>query len=209
MATNPIEEGPTLRNYFERLFKSETRALIAWNLIIHKELTVKQLSDLINKDSSTITRNLRLLEKEGLVLISNTEAIRNFTINYWKLSPNEYLPKFGDLGAVVSEALAKKDFDFMKIVLLAVQRNLENILNSKTRKIENFIQNLLNEKELMSIGIMNKETGELFQRELNQFINQFQESHGLNLLPLEEIDPKSYFTFILACPFPIFESSRK
>jgi len=203
------EEGVNLRNYFERLFKSETRALIAWNLIIHQELTVKQLANLTNKDQSTITRNLRNLERAGLVLVSKTETIRNFSINYWKLSPNDYLHKFGDLGAVVQEALANMDLEFMKIVLLAVQRNLENIFNYKTREINNFIQNILAEKELMSVGIMNKELGELFQKELNQFISQFHEDHKLNLQPLDEIDPESYFTFILASPFPTLVNSGK
>ncbi|MHA2112980.1 MAG: hypothetical protein ACW98W_15990 [Candidatus Hodarchaeales archaeon] len=44
MGITAAEEETDLRNYFESLFKSETRALIAWNLIIHKELTVKQLN---------------------------------------------------------------------------------------------------------------------------------------------------------------------
>ncbi|MFX0051187.1 MAG: winged helix-turn-helix domain-containing protein [Candidatus Hodarchaeota archaeon] len=203
------EEGANLRNYFERLFKSETRALIAWNLIIHQELTVKQLANLTNKDQSTITRNLRNLEKAGLVFISKTETIRNFSINYWKLSPNDHLRKFGDLGAIVQEALANMDLEFMKIALLAVQRNLENIFNYKTREINIFIQNILAGKELMSVGIMNKELGERFRKELNQFIIQFHEEHKLNLQPLDEIAPESYFTFILASPFPTFVNSGK
>ncbi|UCG02004.1 MAG: winged helix-turn-helix transcriptional regulator [Candidatus Heimdallarchaeota archaeon] len=202
MGITATEEGANLRNYFERLFKSETRALIAWNLIIHQELTVKQLANLTNKDQSTITRNLRNLERTGLVFVSKTETIRNFAINYWKLSPNNFLRKFGDLGSVVQEALANMDLEFMKITLLAVQRNLENIFNSKTREINNFVQNILAEKELMSVGIMNKEIGELFLKELNQFIYQFHEDHKLSLQPLAEIDPNSYFTFILASPFP-------
>ncbi|MFX0173677.1 MAG: winged helix-turn-helix domain-containing protein [Candidatus Hodarchaeota archaeon] len=203
------EEGVTLRNYFERLFKSETRALIAWNLIIHQELTVKQLANLTNKDQSTITRNLRNLEKAGLVLISKTETIRNFSINYWKLSPNDHLRKFGDLGTVVQEVLINMDLEFMKIALVAVQRNLDNIFNYKTREIDNFIQNILAGKELMSVGIMNKELSKLFQKELNQFISQFHEEHKLNLQPLDEIDPESYFTFILASPFPTLVNSGK
>ncbi|MHA2248349.1 MAG: ArsR family transcriptional regulator [Candidatus Hodarchaeales archaeon] len=207
MGIKAAEEGANLRNYFEKLFKSETRALIAWNLIIHQELTVKQLANLTNKDQSTITRNLRKLERTGLVLVSKTETIRNFAINYWKLSPNDFLHKFGDLGTVVQEALANMDLEFMKIALLAVQRNLENIFNYKTREINYFIQNILAEKELMSVGIMNKEIGELFLKELNQFINQFHELHKLNLQPLDEIDPKSYFTFILASPFPTLVNS--
>jgi DNA-binding transcriptional ArsR family regulator len=202
------EEGVNLRDYFERLFKSETRALIAWNLIIHQELTVKQLANLTDKDQSTITRNLRYLEKAGLVLISKTETIRNFSINYWKLSPNDHLRKFGDLGAIVQEALANMDIEFMKIALLAVQRNLENIFNYKTREINIFMQNILAGKELMSVGIMNKELGELFRKELNQFIAQFHEEYKINLQPLDEIDPESYFTFILASPFPTLVNSR-
>ncbi|MFX1507352.1 MAG: winged helix-turn-helix domain-containing protein [Promethearchaeota archaeon] len=209
MGITTTEEGVTLRNYFESLFKSETRALIAWNLIIHQELTVKQLANLTNKDQSTITRNLRNLEKSGLVFVSKTETIRNFVINYWKLSPNDFLRKFGDLGTVVQNALANMDLEFMKIALLAVQRNLENIFNYKTRKINFFIQNILAGKELMSVGIMNQEIGELFLKELNQFIYQFQEDHKLNLQPLDEINPTSYFTFILASPFPRLVNSGK
>lgn len=208
MGITPAEEGANLRNYFERLFKSETRALIAWNLIIHQELTVKQLAILTNKDQSTITRNLRNLERAGLVFISKTETIRNFTVNYWKLSPNDLLRKFGDLGKVVENALTSMDLEFMKLALLAVQRNLENIFNYKTREINNFVQNILTEKELMSVGIMNKETGKLFLKELNQFIHQFHEDHKLVLQPLDEIDPQSYFTFVLASPFPTLVNSE-
>ncbi|MHA2276515.1 MAG: ArsR family transcriptional regulator [Candidatus Kariarchaeaceae archaeon] len=209
MGITTAEEGNKLRNYFESLFKSETRSLIAWNLIIHKELTVKQLANLTNKDHSTITRNLKNLERAGLVIISKTETIRNFAINYWKLSPNDFLRKFGDLGKVVQETLTKQDLELMKIILLAVQRNLVNIFNYKTREINNFIQNILAEKELMSVGIMNKEIGNLFRKELNQFICQFQEDHKLNLQPLDEIDSESYFTFILASPFPKLVNSGK
>lgn len=209
MGITTAEEEVNLRNYFGELFKSETRALISWNIIIHQELTVKQLANLTNKDQSTITRNLRNLEKTGLVFISKTETIRNFTINYWKLSPNDFLRKFGDLGTVIRNALAKMDLEFMKIALLAVQRNLENIFNSKARDINHFIQNILAGKELMSVGIMNKEIGELFLKELNQFIHQFHEDYKLNLQPLDEIDPESYFTFILASPFPTLVNSGK
>ncbi|MHA2215763.1 MAG: winged helix-turn-helix domain-containing protein [Candidatus Hodarchaeales archaeon] len=209
MGITAAEEETDLRNYFESLFKSETRALIAWNLIIHKELTVKQLANLTNKDQSTITRNLKNLERSRLVFISKTETIRNFAINYWKLSPNDFLRKFGDLGTVVQEALEKKDLESMRIILLAVQRNLENIFNYKTREINNFIQNILAEKELMSIGIMNKEIGNIFRKELNQFICQFQEDHKINLQALDEIDPESYFTLILVSPFPPLVNSGK
>ncbi|WP_455142841.1 winged helix-turn-helix domain-containing protein [Candidatus Hodarchaeum mangrovi] len=209
MANKTIEEGVNSRTFFKKLFSSETRALIAWNLIIHKELTVKQLANLTNKDQSTITRNLRTFERSGIVFISKTESIRNFTINYWKLSPSQHMRKFRDLGAVVEKALVEMDLEFLKIVLLAVQRNLENIFNFKSREIDKFIQNILTGKELMSIGIMNKELGELFQKEFNQFLYQFQENHELNLQPLEEIGPESYFTFILASPFPSLVNSEK
>ncbi len=209
MGITPEKEVVDLRNYLEKLFKSETRALIAWNLIIHRELTVKELANLTNKDQSTITRNLRKLEKEQLALISKTDTIRNFTINYWKLRQNDFLLKFGDLGTVVQEALAKMDLKFMKIVLLAVQRNLENLFTYKTQKINHFIQNILAEKEIMSLGIMDKEIAKIFRKELNQFIGRFHEEYKLNLQPLEEINPESYFTFIMVSPFPTLVNSEK
>ncbi len=201
------EEGTNLRTYFERLFKSETQALIAWNLIIHREMTVKQLAHLTDKDQSTITRNLRQLERNGLAVVSKTETIRNFVVNYWRLTPNDFLRKFGDLGTIVQEALASNDLEFMKIALLAIQRNLENIFSYKARKVSGFIQNILAEKELMSVGIMNQEIGELFLRELNHFINQFYKKYKLNVQPLDEINRTSYFTFLLASPFPTWEDS--
>jgi DNA-binding HxlR family transcriptional regulator len=202
METNSIDKGSSLRNYFQMLFKSETRSLIVWNLIIHKELTVKQLKELINKDTSTITRNLRNLEKEGLVLVSKTETIRNITINFWKLTPKDHLSKFGDFDKIIKEALISKDLDLMKLTLLAIQRNLENLIGQKSRNIGKFVQNIIADKELMSIGLMDKETGEIFRKELNQFLCKFQEEHNIHNLPLDEISPESFFTFILTSPFP-------
>lgn len=207
MTTTNGEEGTNLRNYFEKLFKSETRALIAWNLIVHKELTVKQLAKLINKDSSTITRNLRELERAELVLISKTETIRNLTVNYWKLSSMNLLQKFEDFDTAIKKALVISDLEFIKIALLAIQRNLENILNYKTREIDKFVQDILSGKELMSVGMMDKETGDLFRKELTQFIFNFQEEHKVNLLPIDKIGPDSYFTFLLATPFPSLNES--
>jgi hypothetical protein len=207
MTANIVEEGSDLRTYFEMLFKSETRALIAWNLIIHKELTVKQLSKLINKDSSTITRNLRKMERSELVHISKTETVHNLTINFWELCPNNILQNFGDFNTVIKEALAKKDLDFMRLTLLAIKRNLENIVNYKTQNIHNFVQDILSGKELMSIGMMDKETGKIFLRELNEFICQFQDKHKLNLQPMDKIGPDSFFTFILASNFPSLDNT--
>ncbi|MHA2224593.1 MAG: winged helix-turn-helix domain-containing protein [Candidatus Hodarchaeales archaeon] len=204
MTVTTDEEGSNLRSDLENLFKSETRALIAWNLIVHKELTVKQLSRLINKDSSTITRNLRSLESENLVLISKREIIRNISMNHWKLNPTIPLQKFGDLDAVIKKAIVRKDLEFIKITLLAVQRNLENILNFKNKEIGGFVQDLRSGKELISVGIMDKETGELFRKELTQFLYNFQEEHEdeVKLLPIDQIGPDSYFTFLLATQFP-------
>jgi DNA-binding transcriptional ArsR family regulator len=207
MTATTAEEGSNLRNYFEMLFKSETRALIAWNLIVHKELTVKQLTRLIDKDTSTITRNLRSLERADLVMISKTETIRNFTINYWKLTPKNHLQNFGDFDTVIKKALVGTNLEFMKIVLLTIQRNLENILNHKNKEINKFVQDVLSGKELMSVGMMDKETGELFRKELNQFIFNFQEENKVKLLPIDQIGPDSYFTFLLATPFPSLNES--
>jgi hypothetical protein len=209
MVANLVEEGSNLRIYFEKLFKSETRALIAWNLLIHKELTVKQLSTLIDKDSSTITRNLRKMEKSELVQISNTETVHNFTINYWSLMPNNILQKFGDFDTVIKEALATGDLEFVRLAMLAIQRNLVNILNYKTRDIDQFVHNITSGKELISIGMMDEDTGKIFRKELYQFICEFQDEHKLNLQPMEKIGPESFFTFVLASKFPTLDNSRE
>ncbi|MHA2173824.1 MAG: winged helix-turn-helix domain-containing protein [Candidatus Hodarchaeales archaeon] len=205
MTTTTVNTKPDLKQKLELLFKSETRALITWNLIIHKELTVKQLTKLINKDSSTITRNLRNLEREGLVLISKTDTIRNLAKNSWKLNPNSQLKSLGDFDTVIKKALVAKDFDFMKIILLAVQRNLENILNYQKRDITKFVDRIQTGKELMSIGIMDRKTGILFREELYQFICKFQEDHNLNLQSIDKFGSDSFFTFLLASPFPSLE----
>jgi predicted transcriptional regulator len=80
------EKVQILRESLQSLFQTETKALIAWNLIIYKELAVKQLAKLVNKDASTITRNLRNMQDSNLVQISKTETNRNFNINFWKLN---------------------------------------------------------------------------------------------------------------------------
>jgi hypothetical protein len=209
MAANLVDEESNLSNYFEILFKSETRALIAWNLIIHKELTVKQLSTLIAKDSSTVTRNLSKMKNENLVLISKKESVHNFIINYWRLVPNNLLQNFGDFDTVINEALVKGDLEFIKLAMLAIQHNVVNILNYKTRDIKKFVHNIMSENELMSIGMMDEETGKIFRKELNNFLCQFQDEYKLKLLPLDKIGPDSFFTFLLASKFPTLDSSRE
>ena len=57
------------------------------------------------------------------------------------------------------------------------------------------------------VGIMDKEIGELFRKGLNQFILNFQKENKVNLLPIDQIGPDSYFTFLLATPFPILNES--
>jgi hypothetical protein len=43
MVANIVDEESSLSNYFEMLFKSETRVLIDWNVIINKELLLSSL----------------------------------------------------------------------------------------------------------------------------------------------------------------------
>ncbi|MHA2074137.1 MAG: hypothetical protein ACW97X_05930, partial [Candidatus Hodarchaeales archaeon] len=201
MVANIVDEESSLSNYFEMLFKSETRALIAWNLIIHKELTVKQLSSLIAKDSSTVTRNLSKMKELKLVQISKKETVHNFIINYWRLVPNNILQNFGDFDTVIKDALIKGDLELIKLAMSTIQHNLVNILNYKTRDINKFVHSLTSGEEFISIGMMDERTGKLFRKELNQFICQFQDEHKLNLLPINEIGPDSLFTFLLASRF--------
>ncbi|MFX0015081.1 MAG: hypothetical protein ACFFB2_08160 [Promethearchaeota archaeon] len=200
--TKNDKEIEDLRKSLQSLFQTETRALIAWNLIIYKELTVKQFVKLMNKDASTITRNLSKMLDLNLVQISKTETNRNFNLNYWRLNPEIPIHKFGDFETAIKNALLRTDLIFMKTALLAIQRNLENILNYKTRKIAKFIQNLFSGKEFISVGMMDEETGALFRKELNEFIFKFQEDNKINLLPIDKIGPGSYFTFLLASQFP-------
>jgi hypothetical protein len=117
------------------------------------------------------------------------------------------LHKFGDFDTIIKQALASTDLEFMKIALLAIQRNLENILNNKTREIDRFVQEILSGKEFMSVGILDKEIGKLFRKELSQFIFNFQKENKVNLLPINQIGPDSYFTFLLATHFPALTES--
>jgi hypothetical protein len=70
----------------------------------------------------------------GFHLVSKTGSIRNFVVNNWKLSPNDYLRKFGALGTAVQKELANMDLESMKIALLAIQRNLEIFSIIKSEK---------------------------------------------------------------------------
>jgi len=179
--------------------------------MIYKELTVKQLVKLTSKDASTITRNLNKLQESKLVEISKTDTIRNFNINFWKLNPKIPLHEFGDFDRIITEALINNDIDFLKTLLVTTQRIIWSILNHKTRNIHDFIQSLKEEKtgEFMSMALMDKETGQLFRKQIAEFIAKFYDEHKINMLPLDKIGPESFISFIFLSHFsslPLFEA---
>jgi predicted transcriptional regulator len=202
--TKDEEEVQILRESLQSLFQTETRALIAWNLIIYKELTVKQLAELVNKDASTITRNLHKMQDSSLVQISRTETYRNFNVNFWKLNPEIPLHKFGDFDKIITEALIKNDFEFIKILLTTTQGILTSIFHYRIRNIEKFVGSLKGEVpgEFLSLNLMDKETGQLFRKELTEFVIKFWKENKISLLPMDKIGSDNYFSFVLVSHFP-------
>ncbi len=197
MAKKKEEKARNLRDFLQSLFKSETRSLIAWNLIIYKELTVKELTMLINKDASTITRNLRDMEDSNLVQISKIKTTRNFNINFWKLNPDIPLHKFGDFDEIISEALIKNDFEFIKLLLTTTHGILTSIFRYRNNNVNQFVENLLGEKEFLSLNLMDNETGQLFLKEMTNFVANFFQIHNVPLLSMDKVGTNSYLSFLL------------
>lgn len=197
MTKKKEEKAKNLRDFLQSLFKSETRSLIAWNLIIYKELTVKELTMLINKDASTITRNLRDMEDSNLVQISKIKTTRNFNINFWKLNPDIPLHKFGDFDEIISEALIKNDFEFIKLLLTTTHGILTSIFRYRNNNVNQFVENLLGEKEFLSLNLMDNETGQLFLKEMTNFVANFFQIHNVPLLSMDKVGTNSYLSFLL------------
>lgn len=82
----------------QRIFKSlsaKTRLDILLLLLERKELTVGQISELLNRKFSTISRNLRVLEKDNFLKVRHDSKNAYYSIKSdKKYKYNQFIIKF-------------------------------------------------------------------------------------------------------------------
>jgi len=179
-----IEKKSSKKLLFSKLFDNSTKAQISWNLIIHKELSGVQLTRILQKNISTITRNLKLMEEENLVFLSRTEMKKNFQEKYWKLNPE-----------ILKEQLIQQNNHKLSPV------QLENTINLTQGIIGSLLENAKNKPnsqiELLML-LLNKETAKLLDDQLSQLLIKFMEEHQSEMISnLEQINTNNTLFFFI------------
>ncbi|MHA2294847.1 MAG: hypothetical protein ACXAEU_01655 [Candidatus Hodarchaeales archaeon] len=194
------------------LFETETKALIAWNLLVFKELTAKILVNLTRKNMSTITRNLNDMKKKELVEISRTERVsygaQIFQVNHWRINPRILIGSLSSVDKIIKEFLVKgqpspesqelgpKIIKTIEgIIHSVVKYRIENILATNEKQMDH--QKEEQECEVISFFLLDEKTGKLFNTQLQEFLSTFVETHSPTQVPLENIDQDSYVCFLL------------
>jgi DNA-binding transcriptional ArsR family regulator len=75
------------------VLEDETRISIYVYLLVHKELTLKQLSEYLNKGKTTIHHHIRKLEESGIVAYreDKKDAKRQLKTRYYSLHTSGYI----------------------------------------------------------------------------------------------------------------------
>ncbi len=168
-----------------KLFENSTKSQISWNLIVHKELSGIQLSKLLQKNISTITRNLKMMKEENLVLNERTEMIKNFQVKYWKLNPS-----------ILNENLV------LSLENQASQEQLNNILTLSQGIIKTILESAMKKRnpsiELLMLQL-DKKTAEIFDEQLMQFVTNFMSKYQSGVISnLEDITSENNLFFFIS-----------
>lgn len=177
-----------------KFFDNPTRSQISWNLVIHKELSATQLAEMIGKNISTITRNLAILEKNNLVLVSRVEMKRNFQEKYWRLAPNIVQLKLL-LNKKTMESLSSKE----RKKLLKQADNFMVFLQGLMKSILEYEIRAGKYDSKLFMYLLNKEGAELLNKELINCVRKFREDNPSKfILDFENIDEESFIFFFLS-----------
>ena len=180
----------------EKLFDSETKTLIIWNLIIRKELTAKELAYITNKDISTINRTLNKMKKDNFIQISRTEEIpvnkANFQVNYWKVKP-QLIPNLGDLDKIITEFLNSNNSSNTEKIKILFESIKGIMFSAMTYKLENMLQ----EKKISPISFLlfDEQTGKEYEKAYWQFMQDFLNKYHPKQISIDKIDPTGYLVF--------------
>ncbi len=136
-----------------KLITEETRSKIL-RLLRFRDMTISELSSILNKDISTIFRHIKKLEKAGLVKVTGERKVHNIpekvygrTIKTIFLAPEAYersafIRRFKEKHAeAVKEALSEigyevKDEEFFKNFLMYLDEITLEDINKLTRDMD-------------------------------------------------------------------------
>ncbi|MFX1255338.1 MAG: ArsR/SmtB family transcription factor [Promethearchaeota archaeon] len=183
------------------LFNTPIRGLIAWNLLIHKELTASELSTLLNKSIATISRYLKAMEEEGLITPSKIEFVKNLKLNYWQITPS-ILEDYWALDRGLQTLQKEKKFGEISKFLGALKGIFNAILTYKGEKLlqkqDSEGLDELSGNGLISVILLDKEMGKIFDVEFKKFIQDFFTKYTPEKLGFDNLDLDSFIFFFLS-----------
>jgi len=176
-----------------KLFDNTTRSQISWNLIVYKELSAGQLAKMLNKNISTITRNLEVMENAKLVQVSKTKLKKNLQVKYWKVKPIIFkepilinLKNNDTLPPQEKEEVVNQLNNF----ILFSQGIIHNIL---TRNLEEH-----EDETNLSMFLLDKKTGQLLNQKLQEFFQKFLEENQPRTINLKNLDLDTFIFFLIS-----------
>ena len=197
------------------LFDNPTVSQITISLIAYKELTASQLSKLIKKNISTVTRQLTRMNKENYIYPSKTEFINNLQVKYWKLNSEV----FQDDLKIDTEEYSKLPLKERDIIinqlqnsLLAFREIMKNLFDSNVAEVVEVLNGKKSDDSYLNILLLRRSKGKKLLEELGSFLEKFNFGKREDL-SLDDLDLDSYLFFFLASPFrkivPKFEERIK
>ena len=170
-----------------KLFENSTKSQISWNLIVRRELSGVQLSRLLQRNISTITRNLKTMEEDDLVFVSRTEMVKNFQVKYWKLNP-EILKETQLL--TERDSISKDQINnILKFSLGIIKTILESAMEKENPPLE------------LIMMLLDKKNAAKFEVQLTKFLKQYITKHSSTLISnIEDINEDNVFFFFISSP---------
>lgn len=178
-------KNPEKNLILSKLFKNLTKSQISWNLIVRKELSGVQLSRLLHKNISTITRNLNTMKMDNLVFVSRTEMVKNFQVKYWKLNP-ELLKETQLLSE--GDSTSKDQLDnILKLSLGIIKTLVESAMEKENPPLE------------LIVMLLDKKDAAKFEKKFMKFIKLFITEHQSTIISnLEELNEDNVFFFFIS-----------
>ena len=184
------------------LFENPTISQISMYLVFYSELTAGQLAKIAKKNISTITRNLEKLAEANLVFVSKTESKGNLQIKYWALNP-EVISLDTLITNKTIDQLSREErneaFLRMQNILVAFRGILKSVYDYLIQsQIRSFQNASVEDSNIFTIFLFDKETGKLFEKEFKEFQRNFFEKHREPPSGLDSINLNSIITFMLS-----------
>ena len=185
------------------LFDNPTISEISMYLVFYSELTAGQLAKIIKKNISTITRSLEKLLEANLIYVSKTEPKGNLQVKYWALNPEVI-----NLDTLITDETInqlsgeerEKAIIRMHNILITFREILKTVYDHLVESQISYFQNMDQGRDsnIFTIFLFDKETGQLFEKEFQEFQKKFFEEHREPPSGLDSINLNSVITFMLS-----------